>query len=106
MLKKLKAHRRNVNRIEFTLEYIRNLNTKYQISKQYVGKCSFYSKFTYRIEEITTPIIEKIYKNPIKNLKIIENKYKLKLKIAKTNIHNLKSYIFTYNNTIYKLSNT
>jgi histidyl-tRNA synthetase len=62
-LKKLKVHRRNVSRIEFTLEYIRVLNTKFQISKQYIRKCNFYSKFAYEIESISTPMVDKSYKN-------------------------------------------
>lgn len=81
------------------------MNSKYQISKQYIKKCNFYSDFAYTIEEITTPLIEKIYKNPGKDLKIIEKEYKMKLKLSKTNIHNFKSYRFIVNNLEYQLSN-
>lgn len=72
-----------MNRIEFTLEYIRSMNTKYQISKHYVSKCQFYEQFGCKVEEIVTPITEKIGKNIISAAKIIEDSYKIKLKISK-----------------------
>lgn len=82
-LKKLKAHRKFVNRIEFTIEYIRSMSTKYQIFKHTVSKCAFYEQFLCSVEEITTPMVEKIYKNSIQSAKIIERDYKVKLKIRK-----------------------
>lgn len=48
-MKKLKVHRRNVGRVEFNLEYIRDRNTKYQTSKHYVSKCSFYQDFKWEV---------------------------------------------------------
>ena len=103
-------HRKNVNRIEFNLEYIRSMNTKYQTSKHYVVKCKFYQEFSYELEEISTPTIKQIYKNPMSQLKIIEKEFRVRIKVTKlgssqtTNsyiiIHDGKEYKFKYENSL------
>ena len=54
-LKRFRAERHFISRIEFSLEYISDLNAKYQISKQVTSRCLFYEHFTCQVVNLTIP---------------------------------------------------
>ena len=70
-MRKLKAHRKFIGRLEFNLEYIRHPTTKYQTSKHYISKCLFYKSFKCEVESITTPTIQQIYGSTPVSMKVI-----------------------------------
>jgi hypothetical protein len=66
-------------------------------------KCKFYKEFSYEVEEISTPTIKQIYKNPVSQLKIIEKEFRVRIKVSKLgNSQSTNSYIIYHDGKEYR----